>query len=292
MAGSRHPVAAELDVRQGRHRSAGQIGDGLRNRQSGGGGGIQDRHRRSLPDRHRLARVAFEVGGGDRRVGNRYLPGTHHLITGYQPRDAAIADRDEKRLVRDGWQSQDALDCLVELDVGERQRRLLAIHAGHLPSHARRFAEQHRQGHIDGRIAEVRIGQLQAPVVGRHTHDRIGTALALAKRNEALEPIGRDSEDVALLGFVAPELQRRHARLCARHGAQIEAGAATRIMHELGQRVAETSRSHVVDGDDRVVFTQRPCPVDHLLTAPLDLRVVPLHRGKIQVLLGGTLGKR
>ena len=60
------------------------------------------------------------------------------------------------------------------------------------------------------------------------------------------ETIGIDRQHVALLRFVAPDLHRRHAGLFARYRAQIEVPAHTRAMHELGQRIGQPARSHIV----------------------------------------------
>src|SRR6185503_10604662 len=115
-------------------------------------------------------------------------------------------------------------------------------------------------------------------VRGRFPHHRERAALALADGAEALQIARRDRKDVALLRLVAPDLERRHARLLVRNPAQVEAAAAVRRMHQLRQRVGQASRPDIMYGENRVSLSQRPAAVYDLLRAALDLGVATLHR--------------
>ena len=124
--------------------------------------------------------------------------------------------------------------------------------APHVARHARRLAEEGRQVHVHRLVAEERVAHLEAVVVGGDADDRERAALALAQRAEEVEARGRDREDVALLRLVRPDLARGHPRLLVGRRAQVDPRAARGAVGELGQRVREAARPHVVDGEDRV----------------------------------------
>jgi hypothetical protein len=80
--------------------------------------------------------------------------------------------------------------------------------------------------------------------------------------------------------------------LLAGHRAQLEARASAALVHQLGQRVRQTAGADVVDRRDGAVLSEREAAVDDLLTAPLHLGVVPLHRGKIELGVARALRHR
>ena len=149
--------------------------------------------------------------------------------------------------------------------------------------HARRLAEQHVERQIDRGVAKVAVGQAQGLLGGRLTHHRIGGALALADGIEIGQPLGRHRQHIALLRFVTPDLQRAHPRLIVGHLAQFKEAATAAIVDQFRQGVGDTAGAHIVDKADRVGSAQLPAAVDHLLTATLHLRVVALHRGKVEI---------
>ena len=108
-------------------------------------------------------------------------------------------------------------------------------------------------------------------------------ALALADFRECLQALRRDRQHVAFLGFVAPDLPRRHATVLGGHRAQLEARAAAGGVDEFGHRIGQPARTHVVDRENRIVVAQLPAAVDHFLRPALDFRVAALHRIEIQV---------
>ena len=158
--------------------------------------------------------------------------------------------------------------------------------------HLGRLAQQHGERHVDGPPLQQAVLDAQLTVVGGVAHDGERAALTRAQRLELGEALGREREHVALLRLVAPQLERRHAGLVARHGAQVEGRAAVAVVDELGQRVREPARAHVVDRHDRVLVAERPAAIDDLLTAPLHLGVVALHGGEVEVLLRRARGER
>ncbi len=113
--------------------------------------------------------------------------------------------------------------------------------------------------------------------------DRKRAALALANRTKAIQRASVDRQHIALLRLVAPDLARRHPGLFARYGAQVEAGAFVAAVDDLGQRVGQASRAHVMDRANRIGVAELPAAVDDFLRAALDLRIAALHRIEIEV---------
>ena len=150
-------------------------------------------------------------------------------------------------------------------------------------THARRLSEQYRHREIHGGIAEVAVGQLQVHLPRGLPHHRKRAALAFADGGEPCQILRLHRHHVTLLRFVAPDFQRRHARLVIGHIAQLKATAPVPILHQFGKGIGEPSRTDVVNKRDGVVLTQLPAAIDHLLAAALHLRVLSLYRGKIEV---------
>ena len=116
------------------------------------------------------------------------------------------------------------------------------------------------------------------------TDDRVGAALTLTDGFKSRQLIGFHGQHITLLGFVTPDFERRHARFIVRHIAELEAPSTASVLDQLGQRVAQPPRTHIVDKGDGVISTQTPAAIDHLLTAALYFGVLALHRGKVEIL--------
>ncbi|KAI3485372.1 hypothetical protein L1887_51346 [Cichorium endivia] len=125
------------------------------------------------------------------------------------------------------------------------------------------------------------------------TNNRVGAALALGDRLEARQVRRGDSQHVSLLRLVAPDLHGAHRRVVDQHVADLEARAEPSIVHELGQRVAQTARTDIVDALDGVTLShlaldharsiaEGGAGVDDLLAATLHLGIVTLDRGKVE----------
>ena len=285
-----HPVGREPDRREGGDGGRDQVGDRLGHRHAPGGRGVQQGQRGALTQGHRLPGEAAIVAGGHRAIGDGHLPGADHLVACHQAGDAAVADGDEEGLVGHGRQGQDPGDGLVQVDRPEVERGPRRGHPLHVAVHPRRLAEQGLHGQVDGRCAELRIGQRQVPGLDGLPDHGIGTALAFADRLEGVDLGGVDGQDIALLGLVAPDLQGRQAGLGIGDAAQLEAAAPLGVVDQFGQGVGEAAGAHVVDEEDGVGLAARPAAVDDLLAAALHLRVGPLDRGEVQVLGRGPAG--
>ena len=253
----------------------------------------EQRHRGALAHGHGFAVVAVVGGGGDGAIGHRDLPGADHLVAVDQTRHGAIADGDEEGFFRHGRQTQYPLGGLAQGDAIQLQRLALDRQARYVTVHLGGLAQQHVQRQIDGVVVKVLVGESQVFLFGGAADDGIRCTLTLAQRLEQRQLLFGHSQYVALLGFVAPDLQRAHARLVVRNGAQVEATTAIAIAHQLRHGVGEATGAHVVDEDDGVVVPQLPAAVDHLLAATLHLGVVTLHRGEVEIfrrLTGGHGG--
>ncbi len=293
VAGGGHPVGRQ--DRLGGIADAGsrEISQRLAHRQSGGGRRIEQRYRRPFADCHRLAAVAVEVGRGDGAVRHRHLPGANHRVTHGQPADGAIADRHQEGLVGDGRQAQQPVGRFFQRHLrqhrlGGLMRREIGLGAAHLALHARRLAQQQPQRHVDRPVAEQRVVEHQLARLGGVADRRPGTALARAGGGETRQILRRDRQHVALLRLVAPQLHRRHARVGAGDGAQIELAAAVAVRHQLGQGIRQPPRTDVMNRENRVVLALAPAPVDDFLTTPLHLGVVALDRGEIELGAAGA----
>ena len=121
-------------------------------------------------------------------------------------------------------------------------------------------------------------------LLGSFAKHRKRSALTLTDRRKAWQVIGADRHHIAFLSLVTPDLHRTHARLITGHTAQLENRAAIRIVDQFRQGVGQTAGTHIMNGNNRIALAVRPAAIDDFLTTALDLRVVALHRGKIQCL--------
>ncbi len=227
-------------------------------------------------------RVSLEPRQRHGGIGHRDLPGTDHLVAARQPADGAVADGHEEGLVGHCRQPQETLQRLRRIHCGRIEIIASAIEARHVAQHARRLAQQHVHRQVHRLVAQEGIGDAQHPVAGGLADHGIGTALAPAEGLEDGQPVRRDGEHIALLRLVAPDLERRHARLVVRYRAQVDATAAVAVCNGLRHCVGQATGSHVVHQQDRVLLAERGTAVDDLLRPALDLRVAALHRGEVE----------
>ena len=134
--------------------------------------------------------------------------------------------------------------------------------------------------------AKITVGHPQVRFLGGGTDPRKRASLARANRLEFFQMARRrvERQHITLLRFVAPHLQRRHARLVARHLAQFKRAAAAGVARQLRQRVGEAAGADIVNRHNRIVVAERAAVVDDFLTPALHFRVAALHRGEVQCL--------
>ena len=234
LAGRGHPVGRQLHPRDGADAGRRQVRQRLAHRHPARRGRVDDRQRRALSHRHRLAENGIETHRGDSDIGDRHLPAADHLVARGHPADRAVTDGDQKRLVRHRREAQDAIERFAHVEPRGIERCHAALDAFDVALRARRFAEQHFEIHVDRTIGEQGIVHDQALTRGGVADDGMRTTFAPTEGLEHRELLRIDGEHVALLRFVAPDLQRRHPRGFRRHRAQIEHRTAAGTMHDLG----------------------------------------------------------
>ena len=167
--------------------------------------------------------------------------------------------------------------------------------AGHAHRHGGSTAEEQIQRHVHGRRPGI-AQQPYAAVVVHPAEQRPGTAFTQAQGLKFLQPRLVHRQHVALLRFVAPGLQRRHARVGAGNGVIGEVRTPFAVVQQLRDRVAQPTGAYVVDAEDRVSAVpgqaQFATAVDNLLRAPLHLGVAALHRGVVQFFVVGAAAPR
>ncbi len=283
-----HPVCRELDSIEIADRSRRKIRERLAHRHAARGFRIDERERRALPHGERFSARLLEAHQGHRAVGDRRLPRPDERIARAQSAHRPVADAHQKSLARDGGVPQHPTARLGQDHVAERERGRVRPAPPDLARHARRLAEEHGQLHFDRLVPELPVLDYQASVIGHDADDGCRAALALADRLELSYALGGDGEHEALLGFIAPQLARRHAGLFVGHGAQIDPGTPPGHVDELRQRVRQPACADVVNGEHRIALAELPAAVDDLLGAPLHLGVAPLHRIEVQILRIGA----
>ena len=274
LAARGHPVGGEPDLRDVANVGGGEVGDRLGDGEAAGRRPVEERDRGALARRHGLSverRVAHRRDGAVRR---RKLELADHLVARDASGDGAVGDGDEKGLVRDGRQVQDAREGVDRADALEVRRRARRLDVLHLPHHARRLAEQDLDVHVDRPVSEVRILQDEASVAGRDADEGDGAPLARAEGLEEVLGLRTEREHVAFLGLAAPDLHRAHGRLLVVDLAELELAAGG--LDELGAAVGESAGADVVDGEDGVGAPKRRAGVDHALAAALHLGVAAL----------------
>ena len=284
LAGRRHPVGRELHARDGPDARRGDVRQRFADGHPARRRRVEHRDGRAFAHRHRLAAIAVEAHERDGDVRDGHLPATDELVARREAADAAVTDVDEERLARDGREAQHALEGVLQGDAGRVEHAADARFADDVAVHARRLAEQHAEIHVDRCVLEFRVLDDEALLFRRVTDDGERAALAGAQRLERREAIGMHRQDVAFLGFVAPDLQRRHAGFLGGNLPEVEARTASGAVHDFGQRVRQTASTDVVDRQDRVVVAERPAAVDDFLRAALDLGVAALHGIEVEVL--------
>jgi len=133
--GRRHPVGGELHAGEGGDRRRREVREGLADGHAARSGAVDDGDRVRSP----MAKASPRTLEGEERrcaVGHGHLPGTDHRVARAQHLPtAAVADRDQERLVGHGGVAQHAGHGLGEADPpgGEGAERRAS--AGRVPRH-------------------------------------------------------------------------------------------------------------------------------------------------------------
>ena len=275
-----HPVGRELDVADLADVGRGDIGQALADRDTAGCGGVEHRDRCTLADGHGFTGVNIHAGCGHGDVGDGCLPRADHLIAGDHASDAAVGDGDEEVLTGDGREAQHAVDRVGQLDGCGVEFGVFFDQAGTVFEYLRGLAEEDSHFHVDRVVLEVGVFEHELVVVGRFADDGDGAALTFAERFEGFDAVGHDGHDVALLGFVAPDLHGAHGGVFVVNVAQVEASSGG--FDEFGQAVGKSASADVVNGKHGVVRAEGDATVDHLLTTAFHFWVAALDGVKVE----------
>ncbi len=149
-----------------------------------GSSGIEQRERRALAHRHRLAVLREVVAHGHGDVADRHLPGPDQRVAADHAADRAVADRDQEGLVGDRRQPQQPERRIAHVDATAIEVVARARQAPHVARHARRLAEQRRRAACPPACCRTADPRRAASVVGHLADHRERAALALAQRAE------------------------------------------------------------------------------------------------------------
>ena len=149
--------------------------------------------------------------------------------------------------------------------------------------HLRRLAQDDLERNIDRLVAEMAIVDDQTPLPIRPPDHCKRATLTLADSPESIEIRGQDREHVTFLRLIAPYLAGRHAGLFGWNFAKLDRAARVPTVDQLRQRVRQSAGADVVDRQNRICGARLPAAVDHLLRAPLDLRVAALYRIEVEI---------
>ena len=217
LARSRHPVRAKLDAGEVPHRGRPEIREHLAQGHPNRGRGVHHCNGRTLCHSKGLTTDALEIPEGDRDIRHGRLPRPHHLVSGCQPTDGAVANGNEKLFGAHRGMPQHRLNRAsqvkakgLEVIGRHRARAGIFMQLGGL-------AQQHRQRKVDGLMATGgRVDELKTVVLHGAAHHGEGAALSLTQCLKEIQRGGCDGQYIALLGLVAPDLGRREARFIER----------------------------------------------------------------------------
>ena len=288
--GRGHPVGRKVNFAEVTDLGGGEVGEGFTDGEAGGSGGVVDGDGSAFAHGHGFAGVDVEGGGGDGAVGHGDLPRADHLVAGNQTAERAVADGNEERLVAHRRVREDALHDFEQREFAEVEGFARTREGDVGAGHARRFAEEHVERQIDRGVFEMGIFEDEFFFGRGFADDGERAALAFAERLERGEASRGDGEDVALLGFVAPNLEWRQARLGVGDSAELEFAAAAAVVDEFGQGVGDAAGADIVDERNGVFGAEGPAAVDDLLAATFHFRVVALDAGEIEIFAAGAAG--
>ncbi len=149
--------------------------------------------------------------------------------------------------------------------------------------HAGWFTEEDVEWEIDWGVVEMGIGEHESSFRCGFAYHGEGAAFAVTDGDECVELVCGDGEDVAFLGFVAPDLDGAHSWFVVGNVTEFESSAASAVIDEFGQSVGDAACADVMDEGDGVLAAESPATVDDLLAAALHFGVLALDAGEVEV---------
>ncbi len=174
-----HPIRGQLHLGERGDRSREQVRHGFRHGHERRRRGVDQRDRRALAERHRLAGVAFVVVEQDRGVRHRNLPGPTIWSRATSPDTVRSPMVMRKSFAATLGKESTRRAASATSTAAASNSRQLPLQALTLAGHLRRLAEEQRHRHRNGRVAEVgcRSGRALAPPSRRQSRPR-GSARA------------------------------------------------------------------------------------------------------------------
>ena len=183
--GRGHPVGGKLDAIERIDARGGQVGQRFRDSHAARGRAVDQRKRRALAERERLAGIAFEIEQGHRAIGDRHLPGADERVARAKPAHGPVADRDQEGLVGDRRVAKHAIGRVLEVHPVRIERAQSTLFALHVAKHFRRLAEQRFHREVHRPAAKLRILDDELAVRGCGAKHGERAALSFADRAEA-----------------------------------------------------------------------------------------------------------
>ena len=276
-----HPVGRQLHQRRINVRRR-DVRHGFGDRHTACGRRIEHRNRSAFTHRHRFAVKPGEVHVRHGAVRHRHLPGADVLIAGNQTAHAAVADRDEERLIGNRRVLQHGLHGVRHREHTGVKGLEVRLHALHVAVHARGFAEKHVHRHIHGALFAVAAFDDQFVVIADAAQHRVRATFTLTERIKRRKLLGRNRDHVAFLAFVAPDFQGAHALFFHGHLRQRKVRTVAGQIRQFGHGVGQPACAHVVNRENGVLGAARPAAVDHFLRPAFHFRVAALHGVKVK----------
>ena len=247
-------------------------------------GALIDGQRRPLANRERLARVVARTSSRGGAVGDGHLPRADALIARAEAADGPVADGDEERLVAHRRRAQDPLDRLRQVDRRPcRTRRgraraaprpssfsaaCRATRASPCPPVCCRTAGRGLRGAAPrSSRRQRRTGSARGRTWRRTDRGESGAIARTYRSCASLHQTSRGVIPGSSFGAARKSMRAPRCEPCAISGSAFDRPPApTSWIERIG-----------------FVGAERPAPVDHLLRAPLNLRVAALDRVEVEI---------
>ena len=233
--------------------------------------------RRALAHGHRFAQVAFKAHSGDGAIGHRHLPWSYttpRTVIPPTPRSPMVMRKDLSATV--GSSSTFCATSFKSMPVRSMAGKSrwprgphVALHFGGLPSNTRTLLAGPAHYPVPGR--SVSVARSSAPTAANRQRSRLHMAL----RGFPARWRGRSVPATHCSRFPSSDPPVYLARL--------KIAPRSALLAIFRESVRQAARTHVVDGNDRIVCTHLPAGVDDFLRLPAFHFRLPRWRDEVQV---------
>ena len=272
---SSHPVGAQLhEVKI--NVGACDIRNRFADRHTRRGSSVRDGQRGAFTHTHGFTVVTDKADVGHSSVSHRHLPRAHHLVTMDQTAHRAVTDRDQEALAGHRRVTQNVRHDLLKINAFGLKFRQRHIGVLNIAVHTRGLTQQDFHRHFDGRRLFFATSHHQRVVFADRTQNSVRATFTLTHGIKRFQAFRSDGDGITFLTFVTPDFERAHTGLFNRHLSQIELGTVTGQVSQFRHGVRQTTGTHVMDSQNRIVFTGCPATVDHFLCATFHFGVAAL----------------